>query len=141
MPQAKSSRMKSDKPVLHWQIVALFALLLLCDTAAQLMFKSGMSSLGEFPTHSLHDMTAFIFSMAVNPMIVLGTLLLLIAFLTWLAIIASLDLSKAHPLTCLSYGTVALASLLFLGEAFTLKQGIGVMMIMLGAYIASEHGA
>jgi len=131
--------MKLKYNAIHWDVIAMFALLLLCDTAAQLFFKTAVTGLGEFPTDNLHAALLYAASLAANQMVLFGVVALVIAFFTWLAIIARVDLSKAHPATCLSFGTVTLCSTWLLHEPFTLKQALGVLLIMLGAYISSEH--
>lgn len=128
----------SRKPI-DWGILALFALLLLWDTAAQLFFKLGANLLGEFPMDSFAAVVRYTGQLAANGNVLLGVGSLLLAFFTWLVIIAKIDLSKAHPISSLVYGTVALCSALILQEPFTLRQGLGVLLIMIGAYITSEH--
>ena len=131
--------MKLKYNAIHWDVIALFALLLLCDTAAQLFLKKGVNDLGEFPTDNVYAALHYAASLGSNQMVLLGIGALLIAFFTWLAIIARVDLSKAHPITCLSFGTVTLCSTWLLHEPFRPMQAVGVALIMLGAYIASEH--
>ncbi len=126
------------KPI-QWGILALFALLLLWDTAAQLFFKLGANALGEFPMDSLATIVRYTGQLAANGYVLLGVCSLLLAFMTWLLIIAKIDLSKAHPISSLVYGTVALCSALVLQEPLTLLQGLGVLLIIIGAYITTEH--
>jgi drug/metabolite transporter (DMT)-like permease len=128
-----------NKKSINWSIVGLFAALLACDTAAQLFFKKGVVSLGEFPTDHWSTAFQYIQQIAQNPMAQMGVLMLIFAFLIWLAIISLIDLSKAHPITCLVFGTVALNSSWLFHEPFSTTQSAGVLLIMLGAYIASEH--
>jgi len=131
--------MKLRYNAIHWDVIAMFAVLLLCDTAAQLLFKTAVTNLGEFPTNNFQTTWDYLLSLGSNPLVLSGAGTLVIAFFTWLAIIARVDLSKAHPATCLSFGTVTLCSTWLLHEPFTMKQGLGVLLIMLGAYISSEH--
>lgn len=131
--------MKIKYNAIHWDVIAMFAVLLLCDTAAQLFFKTAVIGLGEFPTDDLHAALLYAISLGSNQMVLLGAATMVLAFFTWLAIIARVDLSKAHPATSLSFGTVTLCSTWLLHEPFTLRQAIGVVLIMLGAYISSEH--
>lgn len=131
--------MKLKNNAIHWDVVSLFALLLLCDTAAQLFLKKGVNNLGEFPIDNVYAALHYAANLGSNQMVLLGVSALLIAFFTWLAIISRVDLSKAHPITCLSFGTVTLCSTWLLHEPFNLRQAVGVALIMLGAYIVSEH--
>lgn len=131
--------MKLKNNAIHWDVISLFALLLLCDTAAQLFLKKGVNNLGEFPIDNVYAALHYAANLGSNQMVLLGVSALLIAFFTWLAIISRVDLSKAHPITCLSFGTVTLCSTWLLHEPFNLRQAVGVALIMLGAYIVSEH--
>ena len=116
----------------------LFAILLVLDTAAQIFFKFGAAARGPFPTDSGPAMLAYIGGLATNPFILGGIASLLGAFLLWLIIISQVDLSEAHPITCLVYGTVAIASAVFLGETFSWHQALGVVLIIVGAFVTSE---
>jgi drug/metabolite transporter (DMT)-like permease len=61
----------------------------------------------------------------------------LIAFFSWLAILSKVDLSKAQLMNSLVYVTVPLASIFFLGETIVIQQLFGILLISLGALIAS----
>ncbi|BCM26134.1 EamA family transporter [Methyloradius palustris] len=139
--QNKALATFTKKSAIPWDILALFFILLACDTAAQLFFKLGASHTGEFPIDSLSNILAYIQALGTSPMILAGIVTLAIAFFCWLAIIAKIDLSKAHTITSIAFGTVPLCSVWLLGEHFTALQSLGVILIMLGAYIASEHNA
>ena len=69
----------------------------------------------------------------------MGIIAIVIAFFTWLAVIAKIDLSKAHLITCLAYGTVPLSSMWLLHETVSAKQLIGICLIIAGAFIASKN--
>jgi drug/metabolite transporter (DMT)-like permease len=127
------------KPAIQWDILGLFFILLACDTAAQLFFKLGASHTGEFPIDSLNHIITYVLALGTNPMVLAGIATIAVAFFCWLAIIAKVDLSKAHTVTSIAFGTVPLCSVWLLGEHFTALQSLGVILIMLGAYIASEH--
>jgi drug/metabolite transporter (DMT)-like permease len=61
-----------------------------------------------------------------------------IAFLSWLAILSKIDLSKAQIMNSFVYVTVPLASVLFLNENIQWTQMIGIICVSLGALIAAE---
>ena len=67
----------------------------------------------------------------------MGILFVLIAFFSWLAILSKVDLSKAQLMNALVYVTVPLASIFFLGETIQMTQMFGILLISLGALIAS----
>ena len=67
----------------------------------------------------------------------IGIMFVLIAFFSWLAILSKVDLSKAQLMNSLVYVTVPLASIFFLGETIQMIQMLGILLISLGALIAS----
>ena len=122
---------------IHWDIIAMFVVLLCCDTAAQLLFKKATLSVGEIPLDSIKHLIAYLIQLSQNIDIWLGVVAIAIAFFSWLAVISKIDLSKAHLITCLAYGTVPLCSFWLLNELISLKQLTGIIMIAIGAYVAS----
>ncbi len=122
----------------NYPVLGLFAIILVWDTAAQIFLKIGVSSHGKFPTHSINAMGAYLATIAAEPMIWLGALALILAFITWLAIIARIDLSKAHPATSFSYVTVTISSAIFLHEVISPLQISGIILIIFGIYLTSE---
>lgn len=129
-------RINSTRKI-HWDIIAMFVVLLCCDTAAQLFFKKATLSVGEIPLDSLKYLAGYLIELSQNVDIWLGVFAIAIAFFSWLAVISKIDLSKAHLITCLAYGAVPLCSFWLLNEVITLKQLAGIVMIVMGAYVAS----
>lgn len=123
----------------HWDIIAMFGVLLCCDTLAQIFFKIGANSIGEISLNNTKTLLTFIINLSQNIYVLFGVISIVIAFFTWLAVIAKIDLSKAHLITCLAYGTVPLGSMWLLDETISTKQLIGICFIILGAFIASKN--
>ena len=115
----------------------MFIVLLCCDTAAQLFFKKATLHTGEIPLDSLGHLAKYLIQLSQNGDIWLGIVAITIAFFSWLAVISKIDLSKAHLITCLAYGTVPICSYWFLNEMISLMQFLGIIMIILGAYVAT----
>lgn len=122
----------------NYHVLGLFALLLVWDTATQLLFKLGVTQHGVFPIHSFDAAFTYMAAIAAEPIIWLGVLALVLAFLTWLAVIARVELSKAHPATSVSYVTVTIASGIFLHEDVSALKIAGILLIMLGIYLVAE---
>lgn len=129
----------ANRKVIHWDIVRLFAVLLCCDTTSQISFKFAADHLGEIPIEDPYALLQYLFHLLHSPWLLLGIVAIVIAFFTWLAVISKVDLSKAHLVSCLAYVTVPLASIFLLKEHVTITQMAGVLLIIAGAYIASEH--
>jgi drug/metabolite transporter (DMT)-like permease len=119
------------------EIFFLFLLFILCDTATQIFLKKGATNLGEIPLDQLSHIFVYVWSILTNLNIMMGILFVLIAFFSWLAILSKVDLSKAQLMNSLVYVTVPVASIFFLGETIQMIQMFGILMISLGALIAS----
>jgi drug/metabolite transporter (DMT)-like permease len=115
----------------------LFVLFILCDTATQIFLKKGATNLGEIPLDEVSHIFLYVLSILTNVNIVIGVMFVLIAFFSWLAILSKVDLSKAQLMNSLVYVTVPLASVFFLGETIVTEQLMGIILISLGALIAS----
>lgn len=123
---------------LSYPLLGLFALILLWDTSAQIFLKLGLAAHGEFPLQGVEPAIAYLRAIVKEPLIWMGVLALVLAFLTWLAILARVELSKAHPATSCSYITVTIASCLFLHEPLGVLKLSGILLIMLGVYLVAE---
>ena len=119
------------------EIFFLFFLFILCDTATQIFLKKVASNLGEIPLDEVSHIFFYVLNILTNFNIMMGILFVLIAFFSWLAILSKVDLSKAQLMNALVYVTVPLASIFFLGETIQMTQMFGILLISLGALIAS----
>ncbi len=119
------------------EIFFLFLLFILCDTATQIFLKKGATNLGEIPLDQISHVLIYIFNILTDINIMTGLFFVLIAFFSWLAILSKVDLSKAQLINSLVYVTVPLASIFFLGETIHMTQMFGILLISIGALIAS----
>jgi len=119
------------------EIFFLFLLFILCDTATQIFLKKGATNLGEIPLDQVSHIFLYILNILTNVNIMTGIAFVLIAFFSWLAILSKVDLSKAQLMNSLVYVTVPIASIFFLGETIVTEQLIGILLISLGALIAT----
>ena len=119
------------------EVFFLFLLFILCDTATQIFLKKGATNLGEIPLDEVSHTFLYVWNILTNFNIMVGIMFVLIAFFSWLAILSKVDLSKAQLMNSLVYVTVPLASIFFLGETIAMQQLMGILLISLGALIAS----
>ena len=119
------------------EIFFLFLFSILCDTATQIFLKKGATNLGEIPLDEVSHIFLYVLNILTNVNIMTGIAFVLIAFFSWLAILSKVDLSKAQLMNSLVYVTVPLASIFFLGETIHMIQMFGILLISLGALIAS----
>jgi len=111
------------------RLVLGLALAILLDTAAQLLWKSGISAL---PDSS--DLLVLIQAALAHPILLAVLALMLVQFANWMIVLNHADLSFAHAVTSLSYATVALASAFWLEEHIGLLQGLGISLIVAGVW-------
>ena len=119
------------------EIFFLFLLFILCDTATQIFLKKGATNLGEIPLDEVSHIFLYVLNILTNVNIMTGIAFVLIAFFSWLAILSKVDLSKAQLMNSPVYVTVPLASIFFLGETIQMTQMFGILLISLGALIAT----
>jgi drug/metabolite transporter (DMT)-like permease len=81
---------------------------------------------------------AYLKNLISNTYILTAIFFVIITFLSWLAILSKVDLSKAQIMNSVVYVTVPLASVLFLKENIQWVQMIGIICVSLGALIAAE---
>jgi drug/metabolite transporter (DMT)-like permease len=110
----------------HRQALLILALIILV-TATQLAFKAGSEDVGAGD----FDLTWLQSSLA-QPSVWLAIGLYLLTFAVWLLILQRTDLSRAFPLTSLTYVSVPLLAWLIFGETVSLSRAAGIAMIVAG---------
>jgi len=120
------------------EIVLLFLIFLITDTATQIFFKIGATHIGEPSFSQLNLFLAYLKNLISNTYILTAIFFVIITFLSWLAILSKVDLSKAQIMNSVVYVTVPLAFVLFLKENIQWVQMIGIICVSLGALIAAE---
>ena len=105
----------------------LWAGFLSLDTFTQVAFKLGGNTLTDKPV----DWSWIL--LAVSTPIVWAAILGYIGvFCFWILILQHMDLSRAFPLTSLTYITVPVLAAAVLGEAIDLKRALGISIVLLG---------
>jgi drug/metabolite transporter (DMT)-like permease len=120
------------------EIILLFLIFLIADTATQIFLKMGATNLGDASFSDIHLFFNYLKDLIGNFYILTAIFFVSIAFLSWLAILSKIDLSKAQIMNSVVYVSVPLASVLFLKENIQWVQMIGIVCVSLGALIATE---
>jgi len=120
------------------EIILLFLIFLIADTATQIFLKMGATNLGDASFSDIHLFFNYLKDLIGNFYILTAIFFVSIAFLSWLAILSKIDLSKAQIMNSVVYVTVPLTSVLFLEENIQWVQMIGIVCVSLGALIATE---
>ena len=118
------------------EIILLFLIFIVSDTATQIFLKIGAVHLGDPSFTEINLFLNYLKDLISNFYILTAIFFVLITFLSWLAILSKIDLSKAQIMNSFVYVTVPLASMLFLKENIQWTQMIGIICVSLGALIA-----
>ena len=76
-----------------------------------------------------------IINMIFNPYILGGGIIYVFATVIWIYILSKEELSRVYPLQSLCYVVGTLAGVLIFKECFTLSKGLGLVFIIIGAFI------
>jgi drug/metabolite transporter (DMT)-like permease len=106
----------------------LLGLIILGSTFGDVYLAKGMKQIGEISFRRWHDLLFAPF----NPWVALGTLLLMMFYISYLASLSWADLSYIMPATTFGYVLTALCAHFMLGEAIPLTRWIGIGMITIG---------
>jgi drug/metabolite transporter (DMT)-like permease len=105
------------------------------DTAVQLILKSGVSAV---PDAATIWQTAQ--AMLRQPVFLGVAALMACQYVNWMNVLHHADLSYAHAITSLSYVSVAMLSVLFLGETLDPVQLLGIILILTGVWFVGRSG-
>jgi drug/metabolite transporter (DMT)-like permease len=131
-----ASRSFMTRLSLRARLYAELALAIALDTVVQFLWKTAADRVP--PDVSL---LATAHAMLSQPIFLLIGLLLFVQFINWLKVLELADLSYAKPITSLSYVTVGIVSMLFLGETLHPVQVAGIAIVIAGVWCITrtEH--
>lgn len=115
----------------------LLALIVIGSTLGDVYLAKGMKQIGEISLRRWHDL---LFA-PLNPYVALGTALLMMFYLSYLASLSWADLSYIMPATTFGYVLTALLAHFMLGEHVPLTRWIGIVMITLGVGFITGGGS
>jgi drug/metabolite transporter (DMT)-like permease len=118
--------MKYKKPL----TAAVFFFLVCTDileTAAQFCFKKA----------ALLQNSGGLLSVLTSPLLWLALLTVFVLFCIWSTVLSKVDLSVAVPIASLSYITIPLVSVIFLGEHVSFLRWLGIGFVILGIILVS----
>lgn len=115
----------------------LLALIVLGSTFGDVYLAKGMKQLGAMSVRRWHDLIFAPF----NPWVALGTVLLIMFYVSYLASLSWADLSYIMPATTFGYVLTALLAHFMLHEAIPLTRWIGILMISVGVGFITGGGS
>ena len=113
--------------------LGLIGAFLFFDTGVQIAFKLAAKELGDGALDA--DWLA---AAAGSPTVWCAVLLYLTVFVLWMLILQQIDLSRAFPLTALTYITVPAAGVLFFHESLSLAQIAAIALILAGVILVGQ---
>ena len=106
-------------------------------SAAQLLLKKGLLSIGQWP-QNFSEIIKFFLKVFSNPYVISAVIMTLLTVLAWILALSKAELSNAYPFMALSYVLVAVFSLLFFKEDITVLRWFGILVICLGVFLVSR---
>jgi drug/metabolite transporter (DMT)-like permease len=109
-------------------------------TVGDILLAKGMKELGDISTMNLRGILNVAFQALTTPKLIMGTAMLTIFFMLWLAVLSWEDLSVALPMQALNYVLVAFLSQYFLGEVVTPMRWAGTVLVCIGVVLITRSG-
>ena len=132
-PESNGMRAKMMQ---YWWLILLS---ILCGVAGQTVIKIGVSQPGA--SESAAGFLPLIVMIFRSPMVLLGLVLYGLGALSWIAVLARLDLSVAYPFLALNFVLVTLSSQFILGEQVPGVRWVGVLVICGGILLVARSSA
>jgi drug/metabolite transporter (DMT)-like permease len=124
---------------MEWSILFIIGCVILGATG-EILFKVGVSRLGEFSLGSGAEILSNLAKMAGSHLILAGFLCYGIAAVMWIYALSRLDLSFAYPMYALMYAIIPVAAYVLLREQVPVGRWVGILFIILGVYIVFQFG-
>jgi drug/metabolite transporter (DMT)-like permease len=121
---------KSRPFAISIRLIAFWSLFIAFDTATQLAFKAASERV-----EGIGFGIPFIGLALTTPALWLAILCYIGTFATWMAVLSRMNLSRAFPLTALTYVTVPLLAFAFFGEDLPVMRILGIGTIITGAVL------
>jgi drug/metabolite transporter (DMT)-like permease len=107
-------------------------------TIGDLLLSKGMKELGDMSAMDLRGILNVAGDAVSSPKLIIGTALLVVFLVLWLAVLSWEDLSVALPMTALNFVLVAFLSQYFLGEVVTPMRWAGTILVCLGVLLITK---
>ena len=106
--------------------------------SSQLIIKWKMLDHAFNTNDTFIDKFTFVFSMLLNPYIILSLILTLLSGLSWMIAMTKFDISYAYPFTTIGFILIFIFSALFFHEPVTWQKVLGITLIISGILISSR---
>lgn len=113
----------------------------LCSSVAQISLKKGMMQCDCSFVPKIANILPLISGLALNPFVVGGVFLHVLALITWLYVLKHVDVSYAYPFISMGFVLVLLLSYLLFGESINLYRIFGVGLIIMGILLVGRSAS
>lgn len=110
-------------------LLLLIALSIFCSSGAQVCQKLAAQN------HTNHS------PLVVNPHFIASLILLTTGLISWLLVLARMDVSTAYPLLSLNFLFVQLTAKFYFGETIPAHRWLGTVVILAGIFLLLSAGA
>jgi drug/metabolite transporter (DMT)-like permease len=107
-------------------------------TIGDLLLAKGMKELGDMSAMNLRGILNVAVQALASPKLIIGTALLVVFLVLWLAVLSWEDLSVALPMTALNFVLVTFLSQYFLGEVVTPLRWAGTILVCVGVLLITK---
>ena len=118
--------------------IVIMLIAVTAGTVGDILLAKGMKELGDISAMNLRGMLNIAFQALTSPKLILGTAMLTVFFVLWLAVLSWEDLSVALPMQALNYVLVAFLSQYFLGEVVTPMRWAGTVLVCAGVLLITK---
>ncbi len=115
----------------------LIAVIVLADSAGDVLLTRGMKQVGEISTLRWRELLAIARKVLSNRSFLSAIFFISVTFVSFLTVLSWADLSLIFPATSLIYVVSTLGARFILGETVTLERWAGILLVCLGVALTS----
>ena len=121
-----------------FKTIIIMLMAVTAGTVGDLLLAKGMKEIGDISALNLRGVLNVTFQALTSPKLIIGTTMLTVFFVLWLAVLSWEDLSVALPMQALNYVLVAFLSQYFLGEVVTPMRWAGTILVCVGVFLITK---
>jgi transporter family protein len=115
----------------------MIALIVLADSAGDVLITKGMKQVGEISTIKPKELLSIVRRVLSNRNFLSGIFFVAVTFFSFLTVLSWADLSLVFPATSLVYLISALGAKFILKERVSLQRWAGILLVCLGVALTS----
>lgn len=116
----------------------LFAITVMIQPISQILQKKGMGQIGQIGGFGQLFNLTVLQKIVTNPYIIAGVFCSGVAYLLWLAVLSSVNVSYIYPLGAIAYIVLAFLAYLLLGETISTVKWFGIATIIIGVFLLNQ---